>query len=402
MYTILEILAWRERDWIAILTFDMTVKKLLSYTKVYIKIHNQNTNAIEQYDLRQFIGYNLVNNETTIYNFIIGYNKKLPTLVLPIKSLDNVKKVRYHNLFDYGLRADKGLYTLNPLQDNIYYRPDIVITKGNTINDLEVYRNNALFLINGKVFFESYLNGNIYLEGGGTFIDKVKRNIFSFIGFTDIGGYTKQSITQDNVSVTVLSDIGNVVKVSIKFPNSIKGKLPLLVINRHLYLIGTVYFMPTEKEIILTLDKSELALSIPEESAESLGWIKPTTLSGKGYDLSSIDILKCLASPESAIILLNDNDISIKSDLLFRTGLPYKYTFYAIPDGIAIMEDNTVADYWVTEITSYGTEITTSTDKIKKPVTDTVPKKLLQGVSPQFTNFKSEVYECAIKTIYII
>ena len=400
MYTVTNVLIRNNRSWKNVSFESIQIGQLLENNLAYVTLSNTISNITNQYLLSDFIGINL-QSTSQLTTYFSSFSGLLPQPIIPALDLDNKKRIVYKDLFLYGLKATRGIYSNAVLTINQNYTPDLIIeTPDSYPTPLETLDTSLLYLINGVITFPVYRDGKAYLIGATINLDRFTFQHISVLDFSLLGGYQKTVLTTNNVSI--LNSSINASTIKITSPIDLTNKTPLLVVNGYLHILDKTYSVTDNSTIVLHLDYNRMVNELYNLNIETIDWIKPLNHLNDGIDLTTIDPIKYLTTGNSAIILVNTNLLSIDKKNLIRTGFSGKYKTDIIPQGVLYLEDGTIGDYSVTEVTGYGIQVSTTIPTLKDFIKDTTPSNLLTGVNlnKQMSNYKDAL--ALLMDIYVL
>ena len=402
MYTIKEVLVRLKQEWQAIDYSAATVANLLkTYDAVLVNLTPQNSTAVYQYSLKDFVHvYNVATN-VLLSTYFTGYTGAMPTAIAPLKTMTNSKRVRYHDIWEFGLQADRGVLSSGVVSANPNYAPDIIISKPAAYpNSLASLHNNLLYVVNGTVFFDTLHADKTYLVNATATLDRGDAQHISVLDFSELGGFQKIDITNHNTEIFSSSPTSAVLLVTL--PTSMAGLTPLLIKNGNLHVLDTSYTVISDTIVAIRLNYSAMVGELIHTPTNEVNWVQPTNVLGSGYNLATINPLLYLTSGNSALIFLATNELSIHKEYLLRTDFIGKYTSATIPNGILYLEDGTLGDYTVSSKTSYGYEVSTTLPKITNALKDTSPANLLTGINNATGHFISDNSMAQMLDLYIL
>ena len=379
MYTVSNVLVRKNRRWKNINFNSILISTLiLNYTQIYIILIDTATNIENQYSLLDFPQIRLVIN-TNLTDYFLNYNGAMPQPVVPIKSINNKKSVLYKNIWEFGLQIDRGIVTNTVLISSKNNQPDLIISKPKLYpNELTTLFDKILYLVSGEVIFPSVFNDTVYLKNGGDVLDKNSNKQISIIDFSLLGGFIKVDLTPDILSIFSL-DVKSA-KISVTLPDSVVGYTPLLVRHGKLHILDNTYFLTDNHSLIISLDYIRIANELLNVNIENINWITPANSEKSAVYVDTIDPIKYLTDGNSALLFLKTNELSIDKYNLARTGFAGDYFTTVIPTGVLLLEDGTIGDYNLTEVTGYGNQVTTTLPKFSTMISDTIPRAKISSL----------------------
>jgi len=402
MYNINEVLVRKNRSWSTIDFSTITVQQLISdYNLVLIKISPSDSTLLLQYNLIEFPGIYLVDNLTTISNFISSFNGELPDAIYPQKSLSTAKYITYSDLFGFGLDANRVAYSSSVLNYNVNYLPDICISKPDSYpNEISTLHNKVLYTVNGKIVFEVIENEKAYLVKGANILDRYKSQHLGIIDFSALGGFTKTILDTTHVSIFSADDRKAIMYITL--PEPMAGKTPLLVVNGNLRIMEDIYTVINSTQIAIKLDYLQMLNDVSGMKASDVNWVSAVNGNDDGFNLATVNPTAYLTSGTSAVILVDTTELSMDKINLLPTGFAERYVSSEIPTGIMFLQDGTIGDYNTTAITYYGNEISTSKPKSINMLKDTIPSNKVVGVNNANLTFDSTLSSAVIVDLYIL
>lgn len=381
MYLIKEILVRLNRTWsILDQTTDSIPYLLNKYHVILVTLGSSDNQLVTQYSLRDVHNIGAVDHSISIHAFFTSYTGALPAAIKPIKSLSNVKTVKYSSVWDSNLSANRGRYIPNQLQENLNYTPDIAITPtSKQVNSLQALSDKLLFLINGRVFFSTLTNHAIYLLNGYDYINQCKPQHIALLDFSALGGY--QHIPLATHQLTLFSGTTENSVVNVTLDNiDMAGKTLLLVLDGQLHILDETYAYINSSTIQVRLNHERVIANHINDRNVIVNWCQPANLSGQGFNPKSVDAVTYLNNT-GHLLLIDTDELCINTVPLLRTGMPGRFSFKDIPNGIMLYENGEIGDYSITSATSYGVELSTSLLVNGKRLADTVPEDKLLGIN---------------------
>ena len=402
MYGLRNVIAKQNRDWVPIDKETVTVIELLDrYDNCIIDVLMLDGITINQYYLRDFFQVHLANVNLKLKDYITNHSDVFPAKLSRHRGLDNVKRVTYHNLWLFGLAANRDFYTQTGVYPNEAYLPDIKITKPSRyLNQLTDLLDGVLFLVNGLVVKPFYANNSIYLLGASYLIDRYENQQLSVIDFSAVGGFTTSDIIANNLSPFKHTDHSSTVYLHVE--SSMRGKTPLLVINGHLHILDDWYRVINDHTIAITLNNNKIITELVNVPFNDITYVNETRNLGNGFGASNIDALKYLTQGNSSLVLLNTAELNINVENVSPTRFKDVYNAMYPPKGILFQEDGGIGDYIVSSATWYGCSINVTSPKLIKPIKNTLPMDQEGTVNNVSLGFKDTCTGAFIKNLYVI
>lgn len=381
MYLIKEILVRLNRTWSVLdQTTDSIPYLLDKYHVILVTLGTSDNQLVTQYSLRDVHNIGAVDHSISIHAFFTGYTGILPMAINPIKSLSNIKIIKYSSVWDSNLSANRGWYIPNQLEENLNYTPDIAITTTDKqINSLQTLSDKLLFLINGRVFFSTLTDHAIYLLNGYDYICQCKPQHIALLDFSALGGYQHSALSTHQMTLFSSTTDNSVVNITLHDIDMV-GKTPLLVLNGRLHMFDETYAYIDAHTLQIRLNHERVIANHVSDKNVIIDWCYPANLSGQGFNPKTINAIKYLQDT-GHLLLVDTDELCINTVPLLRTGMPGRFNFNDIPNGIMLYENGEIGDYCVTSATSYGTELSTSLLVNGKRLADTVPESKLSGIN---------------------
>jgi len=365
MYTFIDITYRMNNNWYFDTTGSMTIQTIVdSYSDGFINVSRvvSGNTVLEQLNLNEMVNLRNFTNQT-IANYINTTDDSVTTLspvTTLIRDFNNKAAIRYSNIWDYGLQADRCTLVTsvgNPSAPRPVQGKDLKLTKVNTVNSISSVNTNTLFMVNGLVKAHSLYNDAIYIPNVIRELDSSFGKQVSLLDFSAVGGYTKTDISA--ADVTLYRSTPDSTTVHIKVPTIPPKSTLIAVVNGLIHILDGTYSTLDENTVTLTIDHGELIKTLVGYIGSEIPWINNANLVNKGWDLNSINIPLCLDGPNSFFIIV-DKQLAKSVDVLSDTGITDRYTYHKYPEGILTLGTGRVVDYIVSRDNKYDLVISTS------------------------------------------
>lgn len=357
MYQMLNLSVRSNRTWDSLKDTHVKIHSLLSeYDEVLVNFTVDDSSVVKQIVLSDLLNVRTLPKDTYIDAYINTFIGILTPLSPRVRDINRMFKLKQHDVWDLGLAVNRGNYNQEP-EENIHHAPDVVITKGSSLNSPVDMLDNYAYLVNGVFHPTQIMDDAIYLLGAVKDIDSSSNKSISVLDFTELGGYFFSQFLA--VDITIVMSRTYESSVHIKVPD-MSGYTPILVLDGRCYFFTDNYKAISTDTIQVTVNSKDVVKKTKSRTTDDISWIKGTRLDGAGFDLSSFDVIRCLADTTSGIIYVKAEALYEIREVLGATGFNGRYVFPRIPNGILLADDSTIMDYRVTASSDNEVEVSCS------------------------------------------
>jgi len=401
MYNIESIITLKEKEWKKLDPSGVTFGTLSTFEKVFINVTHGDLVGSHQINFNEISSDSGTDSNTVLETYLQSFTAATITTIdfEDIKHIGRPKKAKYKSMFDMGIRVESALYDTSGNPSGL--EPDIKLSvRPNSIGTAEDLLESSVVLINGNVVNNiEYKDGDVYLIDQMDFLNhpdlpNSERSI-SLIDFSELGVLQRVPFA-DASGINVLAGPSTDVQrfVEIDIVPDMTGKYPILVLGGSIMIDRGLWSVSGQK-LSLTLDVDRL-ISKEFRSADKLSWIDAANSNSNGYLLSSFDPIKYLQE-NCELLLLDEENLGIHKEYLHRTTIEGRYTHYRIPQGILLLDDNTVGEYHIDSYEDNIVSISSSLPITMNRLVDTVPNGELISV----TNAESLVHKSISKALMV-
>lgn len=268
--------------------------------------------------------------------------------------LTEAKNVKLTDLHKYELLVSRGSHKAQP-GGEIPIGTDVDIKLDNDLpahNEMSVSNlgSNAVVVCNGRLLKTVYVNGSLFGVNAATECSIDKGTVMSMLDFTDVGGCTKLSITEDMIKIvpkksSEAEDYKDTVVIDTGI--SLLGKTPTISLDGY-YKVGKPHIkVISETKVQVTIDKRYAAEMALRRGNTQLPWIQPSTVNRTSLKLSTFDTVAYLTQDNSFLIVLNTDELNVNVEALSPTAIDSCYRHYRVPTGIIQDEQGRLLSYTV-------------------------------------------------------
>lgn len=350
---------------------------------IVIELIDASLNITKQFNLFDFPNIRKLDPTTRLHDYFYSYNGYLPLEITPKLNPLNPKKVTYHDLFIFGLDAERTINDNSVIVRNPNHLPDIKLSrKPHFPNSFQSLSTKVLYTLNGSIVFPTIVNDTALIDHGAVILDRFKEQHLGVIDFSQIGDF--QLVRFNDQNTMIVSQANHKVIVKTTLVGNLKNYTVLLILDGRLHVLNNRYEILSSTEIGIRLDYFSMIDGLKNTNVKTITWINAVDNLGNGYDLSTIDPLKYLTDTYSGILLLPTTALCIKETSLQRTGFVGRFGASEVPTGIVFLEDGTIGDYLVTEVTHYGHEVAVSKPKLLNDLKRTLVEPIGDTPNPNY------------------
>ena len=402
MFTIIEILVRTNSTWSILDPGTYMVLDLINkYDVVLVKLSSVNDALIRQYSLKEIHNIRKVSPSLSLVTYISTLTIPLINPITPIKTLTNIKKVKYSSVWDLNLNANRANGAPNQLEPNTSYTPDIAITTDvKQLTPISALATNLLFMLNGIIFPHTLNGDTLYLKNGYDFLQYKQRQHISALDFTEVGGYSVLDLKDQILTLALKTDLTSAVNISL--PNdSLAGKTALLILKGNLKILSTNMLRTTNTTLSLKLIHDELIAALTNSNSGIVDWCNPANLAGDGFNVTTVDAIKYLQE-DCYLLIINNDEICFNIDFFHRTDIVGRYSYHGISTGIMLNDSGFIKDYYVSSVTPYGVELSSDSIVRNSRLVDTTPLNKLTGINNVNLTLPGEAGSARVVDIYTL
>lgn len=356
MFETIEVLLRNGRDWVVIENGAVQLSYVVNNSKqCLVTFKSTDSNIPMQLDITTIVINTLDKNLTV--NELLNRITNIGLLSTNhIRSLNRVGMLKYKDLFDTELKADRGVYG-SAYITNPRYLPDIkIMFKEGNPSAISTLVNNVLFTINGRIQSPKIKDNSLYLIDGSRIIDRDKNHHLGTINLTELGGF---SLIKFNDCIITNNRIDGINNINVNTNVDMVNKTPMIVLDGVLYMLDVISKVSSNNTLNITISDDTL-LKFCKIFDNDTNWVNPISPDDTGFNKDTVNIDQLLTNDNSYIVLINTKNIYSRVETIHRTNIAGRYSFYRKPLGLILFDSGELAEYVVTGICEYGVEISTS------------------------------------------
>lgn len=336
MYILDKVSVKRNYRWEVLENHDVLISDLRdNYQDCFIDLTMDNVTRV-QINLSSLYENESIGNTVKLNEWIVSVDYVIRPEVTRDRLRDiSVRNIiKYHNVYKVGFNVTRGRYG----SVDAKYTPDLVLTN-NKHTTMDYFKDNCLFLVRGRVIESKILRNEIFLLGGSDIIDNTENKFISMLDFKASNGYILEKLTSPLVRLFSKTRQSSTAHITSR--QTIKYKTAILIIRGKWFVMSNRVTRVNDHTVAVNLDHRELIASLIGEKEQTMDW---SGWNERMYDLSDVDVEKCLTSGDCYMLFLNA-DVGVKKDRFGRTGLPNRYKYHTTPTGIMLDNYGYLIDY---------------------------------------------------------
>ena len=342
MQTLLSCHVKEKNEWITIDASTNTLRKLMEkYTRVRLfviddnRVKNtlcfpENANALTDGDLDAIVGFWLSRPTTDITPYINN----------TYRTLDEVAMLKVRSLWDFPVDVTLGNrdYAVGEFIPSIDVTDLIVTDKGGS-GVVADRLQRCVIAIDGKVYQTTTVNGRLCALGAATAFSKENPGVetVEVYDFSALGDLTWIPMTSFNTTLVRET-------INVDTNMDLTGKHAIVVINNTPVLTG-IGTKTLGRNVYQRLNRRDIAVDVIKQQILQEVGASSANIANTGPFIRSINLLKYVTRGNCALLVIDNDDVCVRSKPVEETGIYNNYNYPYPPQGVLVGDDGNIMPY---------------------------------------------------------